>query len=281
MKEIAIEGFGRVEPSTGFALAVFGPDGSGKTRLIAQAQAEAYMEDMETGVIVLDAKTRDTLKQECESLGVPMPLTNKRDYVTPQDAMKLALLDSATDPKDPDNAKAAKEVMAFYAKVVGKIYEDALRLADHKQIMTISIDPFTELYDYMFFEHFGRKNQIAALSRTAVNQRAIDFVKAIRHKNLILTHRQGEVWGDKGQRDKEGKVVKEPTGRFKLQGYNDIGYQVSAIIQMKSDPRQQAPDKFSVDVFKAQLAAGLEGEKDWLTGEEITWQRIKGELWPK
>lgn len=269
MKAISIEGFDRVEPSTGFALAVFGPDGSGKTRLIAQAQAEAYMEDMETGVIVLDAKTRDTLKQECDQLGVPMPLTNKRDYVTPQDAMRMAM------NEDP------KEVMKFYATVVDRIVKDAIKLADHKQIMTISIDPFTELYDYMFFEHFGRKNQIPVLSRTAVNQEAIDLIKAIRHKNVILTHRQGEVWGDKGQRDKEGKVVKEPTGRFKLQGYNDIGYQVSAIIQMKADPKQQSPDKFSVDVVKAQLAVGLEGEKDWLTGEEVTWSAIKGGLWPK
>lgn len=269
MKAISIPGFDRVEPSTGFALAVFGPDGSGKTRLIAQAQAEAYMDDMETGVIVLDAKTRDTLKQECESLGVPMPLTNKKDYVTPQDAMRMAL------NEDP------KEVMKFYTSVIKRITDDAMALADHKQIMTVSIDPFTELYDYMFFEHFGRKNQIPALSRTAVNQEAIDLLKAIRHKNLILTHRQGEIWADKGQRDKEGKVVKEPTGRMKLQGYNDIGYQVSAIVQMKADPRQQAPDKFSVDVVKAQLAAGLEGEKDWLSGEEITWSAIKGGLWGK
>lgn len=274
MKAISIEGFDRVEPSTGFALAIFGPDGGGKTRLIAQAQAEAYLEDMETGVIVLDAKTRDTLKQECDALGVPMPLTNKRDYVTPQDAMRLALLDE-------ESKEGRAEVMKFYAGVVDKIYKDAIRLADHKSIMTVSVDPFTEFYDYMFFEHFGRKTQIPALSRTAVNQRAIDFIKAIRHKNLILTHRQGEVWADKGQRDKEGKVVKEPTGRFKLQGYNDIGYQVSGIIQMLADPKQKAPDKFSVDVIKCQLNVALEGEKKYLQGEDITWQAIKGALWPK
>lgn len=274
MKEIAIEGFGRVEPSTGFALAVFGPDGSGKTRLIAQAQAEAYMEDMETGVIVLDAKTRDTLKQECEALGVPMPLTNKRDYVTPQDAMKMALIDEETK-------EGIKEIKDFYKGVVDKIYRDAVRLADHKQIMTISVDPFTELYDYMFYEQFGRKTQVGQLSRHAVNQHVIDFIKALRHKNLILTHRESAVYGDKGQRDKNGAVVKEDTGRKKLQGYSDIGYQVTSKIQMKSDPRKMAPEKFSVDVVTSQLAVHLEGEKDYWTGEEITWQRIKGELWPK
>lgn len=272
MKTISIEGFDRVEPSTGFALAVFGPDGSGKTRLIAQAQAEAYMEDMETGVIVLDAKTRDTLKQECESLGVPMPLTNKRDYVTPQDAMKMAMTEK---PKD---------VMEFYSGVLKKITEDVIRLAEHKSILTISIDPFTELYDYMFYEHYGRKNQIPALSRTVVNQEVIDLIKAIRHKNLILTHRQGEIWADKGKRKSDGTVDKEPTGRFKLQGYNDIGYQVSAIIQMKNIPGTNDDDgdyKYSVDVIRAQLAAGLEGQKAFLTDDNITWQRIKGELWPK
>lgn len=274
MKAISIEGFDRVEPSTGFALAAFGPDGSGKTRLIAQAQAEAYMEDLETGVIVLDAKTRDTLKQECDLLGVPMPLTNKTDYVTPRDAMKLALIDE-------ESPAGRKEIMEFYAKVIARIYADAIKLADHKQIMTISVDPFTEMYDYMFFEHFGRKTQVPQISRSAVNQRAIDFVKAIRHKNLILTHREGALYVDKGQRDKEGKVVKEDSGRKKLQGYNDIGYQVSAIIQMKADSKKSAPDKFSVDVIKSQLNVALEGEKDYFSGKEITWQAIKGALWPK
>lgn len=267
MKAIKIEGFDRVEPTAGFALATFGPDGSGKTRLIAQAQMEAYMEDAETGVIVLDSKTRDTLKQECGKLGVPMPLTNKRDYVSPQNAIRMALND---DPK---------EVMKFYAEVMARITDDLMKLADHSGIMTISIDPFTELYDYIFFEHYGRKNQIPALSRTVPNSEAIDLLKATRHKNLILTHRQGEIWADKGKRSSSGEVQKEPTGKFKLQGYNDIGYQVSAVIQMKADPRKQSPEKFSVDVMKAQLAVELEGEKDWLTGEEITWTRIKEGLW--
>ncbi len=275
MKTISIEGFDRVEPSTGFALAVFGPDGSGKTRLIAQAQAEAYMEDMETGVIVLDSKTRDTLKQECDLLGVPMPLTNKRDYVTPQDAMKMALIDEETK-------EGVKEIKEFYRGVVDKIYKDAVRLADHRTIMTVSVDPFTELYDYMFFEAFGRKTQVGQLSRYAVNQHVIDFVKALRHKNLILTHRESSVYADKGKRDpKTNDVVREDTGRKKLQGYGEIGHHVSAIIQMRSEERQKPPDKFKVDVHKAQLAVGLEGEKDWLTGEEITWQAIKGGLWPK
>lgn len=268
MKAISIEGFDRVQPSTGFALAVFGPDTSGKTRLLAQAQAEAYMEDMETGVIVLDAKTRDTLKQECEALGVPLPLTNKRDYVSPQDAMKMAMTE---DPK---------EVMKFYTDVIKRIQDDAIRLANHKSIMTVGIDPFTELYDYMFFEHYGRKNQIPALSRTVVNQEAIDLLKAIRHKNLILTHRQGEIWGDKGQRDKvTNAVIKEPTGRMKLQGYNDIGYQVSAVVQMKKDLKKQGADRFSIDVIDCQLNVAMAGEKDWLTGEDITWQAIKEKLW--
>lgn len=278
MKAISIEGFDRVEPTTGFALAVFGPDGSGKTRLIAQAQAEAFMDDMETGVIVLDAKTRDTLKHECEELGVPMPLTNKRDYVTPQDAMRLAALPDATDA---EKAAAIVEVRKFYTSVINRIVKEAVLLADHKQIMTISIDPFTELYDYLFFSHYGRKTQIPALSRTAVNQDAIDFIKAIRHKNVILTHRQGEIWADKGQRSSKGEVVKEPTGRFKLQGYNDIGYQVSGVIQMKADPKKSAPEKFSVDVLKCQLNVALEGEKDRWEGEDITWAAIKEEMWRK
>lgn len=275
MKTISIEGFDRVEPSTGFALAVFGPDGSGKTRLIAQAQAEAYMEDMETGVIVLDAKTRDTLKQECDQLGVPMPLTNKRDYVTPQDAMRMALIDEET--KD-----GVSEIKKFYTGIVDRIYQDAVRLADHKSIMTVSVDPFTELYDYMFYAQFGRKTQIGQLSRHAVNQHVIDFVKAIRHKNVILTHRESSVYVDKGKRDpKTNEVIREDSGRKKLQGYNDIGYQVSAIVQLRYNERERAPGKFKIDVHRAQLAVGLEGEKDWLTGEEITWQAIKGGLWPK
>lgn len=276
MKTISIEGFDRVEPSTGFALAVFGPDGSGKTRLIAQAQAEAELEGKEVGVIVLDRKTRDTLKRECDLLGVEMPLTNKRDYVSAQDAMRLVSLPDSTQA---EAAAAVTEVKKFYSEVVKRIFEDAVKLASHKQIMTIAVDPFTEFYDYLFYAHFGRKTQIPALSRTAVNQDAIDFIKAIAHKHVILTHRQAEIWGDKGQRDKEGKVVKEPTGRMKLQGYNDIGYQVSGVIQMKADDKKRAPEKFSVDVIRCQMDVSLEGEKNWLTGEEISWTAIKGGMW--
>jgi hypothetical protein len=109
-------------------------------------------EDLDT----LDAKTRDTLKQECDQLGVPMPLTNKRDYVTAQDAMRLVALPDGT--KD-EAAKAMSEVKEFYTGVVSRIFKDAIRLADHKQIMTISIDPCTEFYDYLFYSHFGRKTQ--------------------------------------------------------------------------------------------------------------------------
>jgi hypothetical protein len=272
VKTISIEGFDRIGPNNGFTLAVFGPDFGGKTRLIAQAQAEAYMEDMETGVIVLDAKTRTTLKAECERLGVPLPLTNKRDYVTPQDAMKMALLDETSN-------EGKKAVMEFYAGVVDRIFADAVKLAEHKGIMTVSVDPFTEFYDYMFYATFGRKTQIPAISRTPVNQWAIDFIKSIKHKNVILTHRQSEVWKDTGRKDKEGNAIKEPSGRFTLSGYKDIGYQVSAMLQMKVDKKLEGLERFSVDVIDAQLRADLAGMKGWLTGEEITWAKIKGELW--
>ena len=275
MKAIEIEGFGRVEPNTGFALAVFGPEGSGKTRLLAQAQAEAFMEDMETGVIVLDAKTRDTLKKECDELGVPMPLTNKKDYVTPQDAMRIALIDEAS-------VDGIKEIKKFYEGVVAKIYADAVKLAGHSKILTVSVDPFTELYDYMFFEAFGRKTQIGQLSRYAVNQHVIDFIKSIRHKNVILTHRESAVYGDKGKRDKvTNEVVKEDTGRKKLQGYNDIGYQVSAIVQLKVNRAASAKSKWAAEVQTAQLAPYLESDKEYLTDEEITWTRLKEDLWPR
>lgn len=273
MKSSAIPGFDRVQPTTGFALAVFGPDGSGKTRLIAQMQAYHEARGAETACIVLDAKTRDTLKLCCAELGCEMPLTNTTDYVTPKQAMEMALVDETSD-------EGKTKIKRFYADVNARIFKDAVTLAGHANIAGLSFDPFTEFYDYIFFEHFGRKNQIPALSRTAPNQQVIDLVKAARHKDLILTHRQGEIWAATGKTDTQGNAVKEPSGRFKLQGYNDIGYQVSCVLQLKKNIKKIGIERFSVDVQECQKNVALAGEKDYWHGEDISYDGIRAECWP-
>lgn len=274
MKASTIPGFDRVAPHTGFALAVFGPDGSGKTRLIAQMQAYHQERGKDTACLVLDAKTRDTLQQVCDELGCSMPLTNTDDYVKPKDAMKLALNDETTDA-------GKQEIKKFYTEVNARIFADAVKLAGHENIAGLSFDPFTEFYDYIFFEHFGRKNQIPALSRTAPNQQVIDLIKAVRHKDLILTHRQGEIWRATGRSDKDGNSIKEPSGSFKLQGYNDIGYQVSCIIQLKKNLKKVGVERFSADVHQCQKNVAIEGEKDYWKEENINYEMIRAECWPE
>jgi len=131
----------------------------------------------------------------------------------------------------------------------------------------------------ILFSHFGRRNQIKPTSRGAPNQDMIDFVNALRCKNLVLIHRAKEIWKATGQVDKEGQPIKEPSGKYEQDSFKHIGGFLTANIELTSrrTKSEDLESKFRAKVVTSQSNVLLEGQDlhDYgISGENITWSNI-------
>jgi hypothetical protein len=106
----------------------------------------------------------------------------------------------------------------------------------------------------------------------------IDFVNAMRSKNLVLVHRSKEIWKSTGANDKDGNPIKEPSGKFEHDGFRNIGGFLTANIELTS--RRMATEyetKFRAKMVTAQANVLLEGQdlhEYGISGEAITWSNI-------
>lgn len=264
MKQIIIEGFtADLTPDDKPTLSIYGQEGSGKTRLAATAPDPI-------GLLALDKKSKRTFQKIAEAMGKQV-VVNKEDYITGKDAIKLAMLDS-------DDKKQRDEIKKFYGDLFQKVMNTGLALASHPSIETIVIDTATQLWDWIMFSHFGRRNQVESYQRGAPNQDMIDLINALKTKNLILIHRASEEWKDTGEVDKEGRKKQGPSGKFKAEGFTKMGYFATAIIELVNAPKAAEPDdKFKMRIVRCQVNALLEGQnmdEYSLKGEGITWDNL-------
>lgn len=269
MKAIKIEGFTTdCSPTDKPALCIFGDENVGKTHLACSLPCD----DGAIGYMALDKNAKRTIEAYKELHPELHILINKDPLLSHQEAIKLAMLDSAI-PAELDKIKAA------YTAVLRRTFEFGMALAAHPDVESIAVDTTSQLKDWINFAHFGRKNQIKPTSRGAANQDMIDFINALSAKNVVLIHRAAEIWKDTGATDKEGNKIQAPSGKFKPDGFAKIGGFVTAVIELTAK-RTKLDDlamKYRAKVVTCKGNTLLEGQdlhESGVSGENITWENI-------
>lgn len=246
------------------AIGVFGAEGTGKTRFAATAPGPI-------GLIALDKKSKRTFIEIAIKLGTEV-ISNEKPFLSDKEAITMAVTSG-------DNPVGLKLIKDTYTSVVTAIFDMAMAYAAHPQVQTIVVDTCSQLFEYILFSHFGRRNQITPTSRGAANQDMIDFVNALRTKNLVLIHRAKEIWRSTGQYDKQGNTIKEPSGKFEQDGFKHIGGFLTASLEMTSKKirTDDLAEKFRAKVVTSQSNVLMEGQDlfDYnIAGADITWDNI-------
>lgn len=268
MREIKIEGFtSDTKPDVKPAVCVFGEANTGTTRFGTTLPTNGGM----SGWIALDRNSKATVDEHRVKRGLPI-LINKEPFIGEKAAVEIAMND---DPK---------KVKAVYAEALKRVIDRLMALHDHKDVENIVIDRCSQLFDYILFSHFGRRNQIESFMRGAPNQDMIDIINALSKKNLCLICKATEIWKDTGEVDTQGKKKQAPSGKFKPDGFNQIDRFVTATIELSSgqkkydmDPEDAYRAKYKCKLIRCKGNTLLEGQDltDYgLAGEGITWENL-------
>ena len=247
MKEIHIDGFTTdIQPNDALAIAVFGMEGSGKSRFLATAPDPI-------GVIPLERKSRRTISQVAREFDrtVLMP---EEDMVRVSNPMKVAMMD------DP-------ELIKYYRAHVDKVKRAAYTLYAHPDVRTIGIDSATQLWEDMMFANYGRLTRVLQRDRGLINQEFTQFVNNLSGKNLILLHHSKEIYkNDKG------------TGKYAPAGYPRIGHLVNCTMELVNDPSKGEGDdeRFVANIVMCQSNPAIQGPggKALLTDDSIMFDAL-------
>ena len=263
-KEIRVEGFTTdTTPDDRPAMCVFGEENVGKTRF-GCTMPEAV------GFIALDKNTKRSI-DEYRKVTKAHILVPEKPFVSDKQAIELAMWD-ATLKTDQDKIRKA------YTEIVSKIFEFAMKLAEHKDVASVAVDG-SQLFDYILFSHFGRRNQIESFQRGPANQDMVDFVNALRFKNLCLMNRAAEIWKDTGEMDAQGRKKQSPSGKFKPDGFSKIGGFMTAVIELTAKRAKDLDldQKYRVKVVTCKGNTLMEGQdlSDYgVAGESISWGNV-------
>lgn len=253
-KEIKIKGFTtNPQPDDALAIAVFGEQGSGKTRFCTTAPDPI-------GFIPLDRKARKTVHKVAKEMG-KVVLMPEDDFIRVAKPMELAVM-------------GTEDAKKYYRKHVNAIKEAAFTLYAHPLIRTICIDTGTQLWEDILFANFGRAERIMPRDRGSANQEMIDFLNALSGKNLIITHKAREIW----KNDK-------PSGKFECAGFSHIGYHVNVLCECVCDDKKEAGEegRFNLSVHLCQDNPDIQGPggKNLLSDDQITFQYLAMQMFPE
>jgi hypothetical protein len=259
------EGFSREWTGRDCAcIGVFGPQGSGKTRLCATACAWSAERGKVPGWLVMDRKTRKTVRDTCAALGYDLPVINRDDFITQAEALKLA-----TNEADEVKKKT-------YTVAVEKVFKAAVDLAANPVIDPIVIDSASGLWDWIAYSHFGKKQDVGK-SRVwgPPKQDWTDLLDGIAHKTVIVTLHAKDQWKD----DKS-------TGKLTFDGPPHLGYTVTSLVRLRQFDGKLASDqtyvdRFRLDLIESQDNKALEGQEDLLSGESVTFADLMSVLRPE
>lgn len=271
MKEVRIEGFTyNSTPDTKPAICIFGDENVGKSRFGCTAPHDEGL----IGWLALDKNSKDAVDRFKKQQNANHILVNTAPLMTHGDSMKVAMED---DPK---------KTMAIYTAVVNNVFQRGMALAAHKDVESIVIDDGSQLFDWILFSHFGRRNQIESFQRGGANNDFIDFVSAMGSKNLVMICRGAEVWADTGEVDKTtGRKKQGPTGRLKPEGFGKIGKFMTAVVELSAIRKKPTTEdrtaalntKYRCKVVTCKGNTLLEGQdlaEYGVAGEEITWENV-------
>lgn len=254
-------------------IAIFGAEGSGKTRLCATAGEYSKERNERPGWLIMDRKTRKTIRQVCADLGIEHPFINAEDFISQKDALALATNENFAN------------VTSTYVAAIKSLFDAAVQLGADPAVNPIVFDSGTALWDWIAFSHFGRKQDVGK-SRVwgPPKQDWTDLMDALSHKTVLITLRAKDEYRNDSR-----------TGQLTWDGPPHLGFTVTSVVRLTSDgpfdedtdkPRKLREDetymdRFSLDVVESQDNKGLEGVNRVLTGENITYGNLMAQLRPE
>jgi hypothetical protein len=257
-----IPGFSRdiIKPDAG-CFAIFGGEGSGKTRLCSTATEWADARGKIPGWIICDRKSRKTIKDVHAELGLTLPFMNPDDFVTQKQAMALAV---------NTNYDVVKRE---YEDVVKRLFDSVVTLAARPDVEPIILDSGSTIWDWIAYSHFGRKQEVGK-SRVWGPPKSdfTDLMDAVSNKLCLITFKGKDEYRNDSR-----------TGRLTIDGPPHTGYCVTSVIRCNFNPHKQVDyywDKFSLDVVESQDNVGLAGVDSVLGGQDITIENLMAQLRP-
>jgi len=215
-------------------VASFGGPRSGKTRLLASA-VQATGEKL--GMITLDRNSIPT----CLAMEADNPLDVAGSIVYPSSPLfpvsdaKAALraqmvATRAAKKKEGDRTQAEKDAIRLvkdtYKKVVDRVIDQVIAYAGDDGIGVIGIDTGEQLYTFMQLSDFGKLESNMQRNRGALNQDFKNIIKLCEDKHLIVTHPSKPEY-----KRRPGSEEGEATGREVMDGWPQIGYNMSVLIE--------------------------------------------------
>lgn len=252
-----------------FALAIYGAQGSGKTRLGASAPGTV-------GVVPLNRKTRQTVVDTAKRLQKRIILP-KFDLVRSSNPMKSALL--KPDCENRVKIDIYRDQPWCCAKHNGRWAADRSKQCafDHyanPNVDSVFVDGFDILCEDILTAHYGRTERIQPRDRGPYNKELIEFLGALSGKHLVLTMGEKQVWKNE-----------KPTDQFDWAGWTHLGYHVNTVVRATVEENYDADKhdyRWGLDVVLSQANPALMGVagKALLTDGDISFPGLACRIYP-
>lgn len=253
-----------------FALAVYGPHGTGKTRLGTTLPGKI-------GVTPLNRKTRQTVISTAKEFEKRVVIPDV-DLVRSSNPMKGSKL--KPDCEKVVEVEIDKDQPWCCAKHNGRWAADrakqtAFDMYSRADVDSLLIDGFDMLCEDVFIAHYGRSERVSPRDRGPYNKEIIEFLGCISGKHFCLTMGAKEVW----KNDK-------PTGIMDWAGFSNLGYHVNCIAELRTHENYDAnkhDEQFMLDVILCQANKGLMGVagKEVLTDTSISFPMLAKLVYPE
>ena len=266
-------------------ISLYGHQNAGKSRFIGTAPGPI-------GVIPLENKTKPAVLKAAAEFGkqvvvpeinlirvenpmriaaMPPACISEDDYKgfkNPGAAVNRALLArSAEFGYDSDAPDCCH--MHYYRWHATRTKSDAFRMVE-MGVRTLAIDTFGQMVEDMLFANYGRIDNIMPLEKKSFNQEVREFMSAISHINLILTHHSGEIWKDNKPTNKT-----KPASTFKK-----LGHFTGATVELlRADQKTKGEWMWKLAMRDCTANPALIG-KDLLTDDNITFQNLSLMVFP-
>lgn len=240
MKQVIIDGFTYDStPDVKPAICVYGEENVGKSRFGCTAPHD----DGVIGWLALDKNSKgavDTYKKQHKADYI---MVNQKPFLSHANAIKMAMCEDV------------KETKKLATELIKRFWDQATLLAGHKSVESIVVDDGSQLFDWILFSHFGRRNQIESYMRGGPNNDFIELISAMGAKNLVMICRGTEIWADTGEVDKDGKKKQAPTGRLKPEGFSKIGKFMTVVLELSASRKKLLGEDAGEDARREAFAA--------------------------
>jgi hypothetical protein len=263
-----------------------GKGGSGKSRFTGTAPR--------LGLIATETKTKQSAIRAAMEMGFPTPLIPDQEMIRGANPMLLAALPKTCivigDAKHvgwtPGALQDAMQEIAdkitvdspypeccqrhYYRWHVNRMKAVAYMMAAESTVETIGVDSFGAFVDDVSYANYGLTGVIdpkdfGFAPREDMNKEIREFLNAISHKHLVLTHHLKPVW-----------LGGKPTSKFKPESqFSGMEYFQSVSLEM----RREDDGTYIAKVMDCQANVSLIGQ-DVLAGESITFGNLFRMVYP-